>query len=144
MSKPEGTNDGATLAACCAHDRRKSFELQANESSLLVTGTVEAMRPLDRGRHPGPCGTDPRTKFVSSTRHPSWPICSRSGKRSARGSRAVKACGSIRQPRRKSDVLKRAIRPYTITRKTAPFAVSDGGGPYLGHNGDTPDHRENG
>ena len=41
-----GGNEGATLAACFAHVRRRFYELHVNESSQLATQTVMMMAAL--------------------------------------------------------------------------------------------------
>jgi hypothetical protein len=159
LGKPEGTNEGATLAGCWAHVRRKFFELQASESSPLATRTVEAMRPpwaIEDIR-----GRTAQTRADIRRQH-SAPIVADLfalwEKELPRLSGKSKLAEAIRYARSRRDVLERflddgrieidsniverAIRPHTITRKNALFAGSDGGGRTWGHHGDAPDHRQ--
>ena len=46
LVKGSGGNDGATLAACFAHVRRRFYELHVNESSHLATQTITTMTAL--------------------------------------------------------------------------------------------------
>jgi hypothetical protein len=46
LAKGSGGNDGATLAACFAHVRRRFYELHVNESSHLATQTITTMAAL--------------------------------------------------------------------------------------------------
>ena len=46
LAKGSGGNDGATLAACFAHVRRRFYELHVNESSHLATQTITIMAAL--------------------------------------------------------------------------------------------------
>ena len=146
LGKSDGANDGATLAGCWAHVRRKFFELHVNESSPLATRTVEAMALLwiveddIRGRD-APVRADIR-------RQQSTPIVAQlfalwekelprlSGK--SKLAEAIRYALSRRVVLERflgdgrieidSNIVERAIRPQTITRKNALFAGSDGGG----------------
>jgi transposase len=144
--KPEGADDGATLAGCCAHVCRKFFELHASESPPLATRTVEALRPLwaieDDIR-----GRAAQTR-ANIRRQRSAPIVADLfalwEKELPRFSGKSKLAEAIRYALSRrvvlerflsdgrieidSNIVERAIRPHTITRKNALFAGSDGGG----------------
>jgi transposase len=146
LAKPDRATTPVTLAGCWAHVRRKFYELHDDGSSPFATRTVEAMAPLwgiedsVRGRNP-----QDRANLRQSQ---SAPIVAElfalwenelpriSGKsrlaeaiRYAIGRRAVLerflVDGRIEID---SNIVERAIRPQTITRKNALFAGSDGGG----------------
>ncbi len=146
LARVERGNDAMTLAGCWAHVRRKFYELHVNESSKLATRTVEAMVPLwaleDAVR-----GQDPQTR--ANLRHQqSAPIVAElfamwetelprlSGK--SKLAEAIRYALSRRQTLERfladgrievdSNIVERAIRPQTITRKNSIFAGSDGGG----------------
>jgi transposase len=58
LARSAGANEGATLAACFAHVRRRFYELHVNDSSRLATQFVATMAGLweieadIRGRDP--------------------------------------------------------------------------------------------
>jgi len=46
VARPDRGNDGALLAGCWAHSRRRFYELHANDSSKVATATIEKMGAL--------------------------------------------------------------------------------------------------
>jgi transposase len=140
------SNETVTLAGCWAHLRRRFYELHLNGSSRLATQTVTTMAEL--WKIEGDIrGLAPQRAWppVSIGLPPLWPSCSISGKTElSRISGKSKLAEAIRYAtsRRKvlecfltdgrveidSNIVERAIRPQTITRKNALFAGSDGGG----------------
>lgn len=146
-AKRADSGEKALLLACCwAHLRRRFYELHVAGSSSLATATVERMKDLwlveDQVR-----GTTPDDRSATR-RQSSAPIVAElfalwekelsliSGKsklaehiRYALERRAsfelFLADGRVEID---SNIVERAIRPQTITRKNALFAGSDGGG----------------
>ena len=146
LAQSGGANDGVTLAACFAHVRRKFYELHANGSSELATETVTTMAKLwqieddVRGQAP-----EARVKArqedsatVVADLFAMWE------KELPRISEKSKLAEAIRYALARrvalerfladgrieinSNIVERAIRPQTITRKNSLFAGSDGGG----------------
>ncbi|MEY9393545.1 hypothetical protein ABIF93_011866 [Bradyrhizobium japonicum] len=140
------SDDGITLAGCWSHSRRKFYELHVAGSSEVATATLERMAKLwqvektVRGQSPDA----PRCRAPASLRG-----CRRRSLRSlaadlAADLRQIKLAEAIRYAvsRRAiferflldgrieldSNIVERAIRPQTITRKNSLFAGSDGGG----------------
>ncbi len=146
LADPARSEAPMTLAACWAHLRRKFYELHVAGSSQTATWTVERMAALwhleaeIRGR-PAEARQAARQKTAA-------PIVAELFERwlaeLARIPRKAKTAEVIRYalPRRAdlehflhdgrveldSNIVERAIRPQTITRKNALFAGSDGGG----------------
>jgi transposase len=146
LAKIDGGNDRVTLAGCWSHVRRRFFELHVNATSRLATHTVEAMTPLwhieaeVRGQNPDCRRTarQERSRSIVDALFTSWerelPRLSGKSKlaeaiRYALGRRAALERflddGRIEID---SNIVERAIRPQTITRKNSIFAGSDGGG----------------
>lgn len=50
FARPERGNDGALLAGCWAHGRRRFYELHANDSSKVATATIERWAHFGRSR----------------------------------------------------------------------------------------------
>lgn len=146
LAGPERGNDGAMLAGCWAHSRRKFYELHAAGSSRVATVTVERMAELwqveekVRGQCPQARVTARQQTSVAIVAnlfalwHESLPRISRKSKlaeaiRYAISRRAIferfLTNGRIEID---SNIVERAIRPQTITRKNSLFAGSDGGG----------------
>lgn len=146
LGKQSGANDAVTLAGCWAHARRKFFDLHASDASPFASAVVKAMAPLwtieedIRGHH---------AKLRASVRaERSRPIVTElfnmldrelprlSGK--SKLAEAIRYTLSRRVALERflvdgrieidSNIVERAIRPQTITRKNALFAGSDGGG----------------
>ena len=134
------------LAACFAHDRRRFFELHGNESSRLATQTITTMAALWKVEE-DIRGKDPATR-VKARQERSAAIVARlfdlwetelprlSGK--SKLAEAIRYATSRRLALERfltdgrieidSNIVERAIRPQTITRKNALFAGSHGGG----------------
>ncbi|HTN63122.1 MAG TPA: IS66 family transposase [Devosia sp.] len=146
LAKADRTATPVTLAGCWAHVRRKFYELHADASSPFATRTVETMASL-WAIEEAVRGCSPQER-VNMRQDQSVPIVAElftrwdrelprlSGKsrlaeaiRYATSRRAVLdrflADGRIEID---SNIVERAIRPQTITRKNALFAGSDGGG----------------
>jgi transposase len=146
LARPAGANEGVRLAACFAHVRRRFYELHVNESSHLATQTVTTMAELwaieaeIRGLDP-----DTRVKArlersaaIVATLFDLWEkeLPRLSGK--SKLAEAIRYALSRRTALERfltdgrieidSNIVERAIRPQTITRKNALFAGSHGGG----------------
>ena len=145
LARPGG-NDAVTLAGCWAHVRRKFYELHIAGGSELATSTIKRMSYLwkveenARGKPP-----DAR---VAARRETATAIVADlfelwenalpriSGK--SKLAEAIRYAISRRATLERflndgrveidSNIVERAIRPQTITRKNALFAGSDGGG----------------
>ena len=146
LAKGPCANDGVTLAACFAHVRRRFYELHVNESSRLATQTITTMAALWKVEE-DIRGKDPATR-VKARQERSAVIVARlfdlwetelprlSGK--SKLAEAIRYAISRRAALERflsdgrveidSNIVERAIRPQTITRKNALFAGSAGGG----------------
>jgi transposase len=146
LARSAGANEGVTLAACFAHVRRRFYELHVNESSRLATQTITTMAGLWE-IEADIRGQDPETR-VKARQEKSAAIVSRlfhlweqelprlSGK--SKLAEAIRYATSRRLALERfltdgrieidSNIVERAIRPQTITRKNALFAGSHGGG----------------
>jgi transposase len=146
LAKGGGENDGVTLAACFAHVRRRFYELHVNESSRLATQTITTMTALWKVEE-DIRGKDPATR-VKARQERSAAVVARlfelwetelprlSGK--SKLAEAIRYAISRRAALERflsdgrveidSNIVERAIRPQTITRKNALFAGSAGGG----------------
>jgi transposase len=140
------SNETVTLAGCWAHLRRRFYELHLNGSSRLAT---QPRQPWPRfGRLKVTSAAVPRQRRMAARQQRSAAIVAElfnlwemelpriSGKsklaeaiRYATSRRKVLECfltdGRVEID---SNIVERAIRPQTITRKNALFAGSDGGG----------------
>lgn len=138
--------NGLRLAGCWAHLRRRFFDLHANGESVIATATVEQMKSLwaveDNARGQSPearlAMRRATTVGVVQTLFDLWerelPRISGKSKlaeaiRYARSHRAALLLfledGRVEID---SNIVERAIRPQTITRKNSLFAGSVGGG----------------
>jgi transposase len=146
LARSAGANEGVTLAACFAHVRRRFYELHVNESSRLATQTITTMAGLWE-IEADIRGQNPETR-VKARQEKSAAIVSRlfhlweqelprlSGK--SKLAEAIRYATSRRLALERfltdgrieidSNIVERAIRPQTITRKNALFAGSHGGG----------------
>jgi hypothetical protein len=147
LTKEGGANDGVTLAACFAHVRSARFyELHVNESSHLATQTITTMAALWKVEE-DIRGKDPATR-VKARQKKYAAIVARlfelwetelprlSGK--SKLAEAIRYAISRRTALERflsdgrveidSNIVERAIRPQTITRKNALLAGSAGGG----------------
>ena len=141
-----GSNDGPRLAGCWAHSRRRFYKLHAAGDSRVATTTVERMADLwkleaeVRGKSP--------EERAAARQAASAPIVAELfllwQKTLPRISGKSKLAEALRYAiaRREiferfvsdglieldSNIVERAIRPQTITRKNSLFAGSDGGG----------------
>lgn len=146
LGKASGANDAMTLAGCWAHARRKFFDLHASDGSPFAGAVVTAMAPLwsieDDIR-----GHDPDLRAAIRAEK-SAPIVSTVlamlDRELPRISGKSKLAEAIRYTLARravlerflvdgrieidSNIVERAIRPQTITRKNSLFAGSDGGG----------------
>ena len=146
IAQKENTNGGAILAGCWAHLRRKFYDLHVSDALPAATTTVEMMKDLwrveedVRGQAPE---IRARVRQENSARIVAdlfklWEVTL------PRISGKSKLAEAIRYAVRRraafevflqnglaeidSNVVERAIRPQTITRKNSMFAGSDGGG----------------
>jgi transposase len=146
LVKAAGANDGVTLAACFAHVRRRFYELHINESSQLATQTVTIMAELwaieaaIRGQDPASRATmrQEKSAAIVTALFDLWEneLPRLSGK--SKLAEAIRYALSRRAALERfltdgrieidSNIVERAIRPQTITRKNALFAGSHGGG----------------
>jgi transposase len=146
LAQSAGANDGVILAACFAHVRRKFYELHVNGSSELATATVTTMARLwqieDDVRGQAPelrvRARQENSATVVADLFDMWE------KELPRISGKSKLAEAIRYALARrvalerfladgrieidSNIVERAIRPQTITRKNSLFAGSDGGG----------------
>ncbi len=146
LARAERGSDAVTLAGCWAHVRRKFFELHVSEGSTLATKTIERMVPLWAVEE-AVRGQSPQVR-AELRQQQSAPIVAElfslwekqlprlSGK--SKLAEAIRYALSRRQALERfladgrieidSNIVERAIRPQTITRKNSIFAGSDGGG----------------
>jgi transposase len=146
LLRKDGGNDGPRLAGCWAHSRRRFYELHAAGDSRVATTTVERMADLWKleaeVRSQSPEARAVARQAVSA------PIVAElftlwqqtlpriSGK--SKLAEAIRYAIARRQIFERfltdglveldSNIVERAIRPQTITRKNSLFAGSDGGG----------------
>ncbi len=146
LAQSAGANDGVTLAACFAHVRRKFYELHANGSSELATQTVTTMAKLWqieddlRGQAPE-ARVKARQENSATVVGNLFAIWEKELPRISGKSKLAEAIRYALARRSalerfladgrieiNSNIVERAIRPQTITRKNSLFAGSDGGG----------------
>jgi transposase len=146
LVRKDGGNDGPRLAGCWAHSRRRFYELHAAGDSQVATATVERMTDLwkleARVRGQNPAARAAARQAISA------PIVAElftlwqqtlpriSGK--SKLAEAIRYAIARREIFERfltdglveldSNIVERAIRPQTITRKNSLFAGSDGGG----------------
>ena len=141
-----GSNEVMALAGCWAHLRRRFYELHINGSSQIATQTITTMAELwkieeeIRGRDPARRLTARRDRSAAivADLFKLWEteLPRISGK--SKLAEAIRYATSRREALGRflldgrveidSNIVERAIRPQTITRKNALFAGSDGGG----------------
>jgi transposase len=146
LARPDRGNDAVTLVGCWAHVRRKFYELHIAGSSKLATATIERMTLLWEVEG-AVRGKDPNAR-VAARQETSVAIVAELFKlwqdALARISGKSKLAEAIRyaisrramlerfltdgRVETDSNIVERAIRPQTITRKNSLFAGSDGGG----------------
>src|SRR6516165_7506139 len=146
LARSAGANEGVMLAACFAHVRRRFYELHVNESSQIATQTITTMAGLweieadIRGRDPETRmkARQEKSAAIVATLFDLWhkELLRLSGK--SKLAEAIRYATSRRAALERflsdgrieidSNIVERAIRPQTITRKNALFAGSHGGG----------------
>jgi transposase len=138
--------NGLRLAGCWAHLRRRFFDLHANGESLVASATVEQMKMLwaveddVRGQSPEARLAARRAASVNIVQS-LFDLWERELPRISGKSKLAEAIRYARSHRAKlllfledgrveidSNIVERAIRPQTITRKNSLFAGSAGGG----------------
>ena len=146
IAKKEHANTGAILAGCWAHLRRKFYDLHVSDALPAATTTVERMKELwaveddIRGLAPEhrAKSRQERSAHIVADLFKLWEATL------PRVSGKSKMANAIRYALKRRDafevflhsgladidsnVVERAIRPQTITRKNSLFAGSDGGG----------------
>ena len=146
LARADRGNDPVTLAGCWAHVRRKFYELHVSEGSKLATTTIERMVPLwaveeaVRGQSPQARANrrQEQSARIVAELFALWEkqLPRLSGK--SKLAEAIRYALSRRRALERfladgrieidSNIVERAIRPQTITRKNSIFAGSDGGG----------------
>ena len=141
-----GANETVALAGCWAHLRRRFYELHVNGSSRIATQTVSTMAELwaveeaIRGKDPATRARarQERSAALVAELFKLWEteLPRISGK--SKLAEAIRYATSRRAVLERflvdgrveidSNIVERAIRPQTITRKNSLFAGSDGGG----------------
>ncbi|WP_439371730.1 IS66 family transposase [Bradyrhizobium sp. DASA03120] len=139
-------NDGITLAGCWSHSRRKFYELHVAGSSEVATATVERMARLwqveksVRGQNPDTrvAARQQASAAVVADLFDLWQQTLRRISGKSKLAEAIRYAVSRRAIFERfltdgrieldSNIVERAIRPQTITRKNSLFAGSDGGG----------------
>ncbi|AMY71343.1 putative transposase protein [Frigidibacter mobilis] len=143
LIRKDGGNDGPRLAGCWAHSRRRFFELHAAGASEIATATVERMTELwkleaeVRGQSPearaaarqavsAPIVADLFTLWQQTLPRISGKSKLAEALRYAITRREIferfLTDGLVELD---SNIVERAIRPQTITRKNSLFAGSD-------------------
>ncbi len=138
--------NGLRLAGCWAHLRRRFFDLHVNGESLVATATVERMKHLwaveDKVRGQPPEARLAARKATSADIvRALFDLWERELPRISGKSKLAEAIRYARSHRTvlerfledgrveiDSNIVERAIRPQTITRKNSLFAGSAGGG----------------
>jgi transposase len=146
LARPDRSNDAVMLAGCWSHVRRRFYELHVNDSSELATATIERMTQLweveanVRGKEPEVRAAARKETAVAivADLFGLWQdaLPRISGK--SKLAEAIRYAISRRATLERflndgrieidSNIVERAIRPQTITRKNSLFAGSDGGG----------------
>lgn len=146
LARPDRGNDAVTLAGCWSHIRRRFYELHVSDSARVATATVERMAGLwdvearVRGQAPDvrlAARQDVSAGIVADLFRLWQETLPRiSGK--SKLAEAIRYAISRRAALERfltdgrveidSNIVERAIRPQTITRKNALFAGSIGGG----------------
>jgi transposase len=146
LIRKDGGNDGPRLAGCWAHSRRRFYELHTAGDSQVATTTVERMAELWK-LEAEVRGQSPKAR-ATARQAISAPIVAElfalwqqtlpriSGK--SKLAEAIRYAIARREVFERfltdglieidSNIVERAIRPQTITRKNSLFAGSDGGG----------------
>ena len=146
LGQDRGDNDAVTLAGCWAHARRKFFDLHASDGSPFAGAVVKAMAPLwaieeDIRGHGAKLRASTRTERSRPIVTDLFAMLDRELPRLSGKSKLAEIIRYVLSRRAAlerfladgrieidSNIVERAIRPQTITRKNALFAGSDGGG----------------
>lgn len=146
LARPDRGNDAVTLAGCWSHVRRRFYELHVADSSKLATATIERMTQLweveenARGKEPDvrAAARQETAAAIVADLFRLWQdaLPRISGK--SKLAEAIRYAISRRATLERflsdgrieidSNIVERAIRPQTITRKNSLFAGNDGGG----------------
>lgn len=146
VARPDRRNDGALLAGCWAHSRRRFYELHANDSSKVATATIEKMGALwsieEKVRGQGPdvrvAARQDASAAVVADLYKLWQdtLSRISGK--SKLAEAIRYALNRREAFEQflhdgrieidSNIVERAIRPQAIVRKNSLFAGNAGGG----------------
>ncbi len=146
LARPDRGNDAVTLAGCWAHVRRKFYELHVNGSSEVATATIERMTQLWQVEE-NVRGQEPEARAITRQAasaaiiadlfklwHETLPRISGKSKLAEAIRYAISRRATLERflsdgrIEIDSNIVERAIRPQTITRKNSLFAGSDGGG----------------
>ncbi|WP_407193085.1 IS66 family transposase [Bradyrhizobium sp. STM 3566] len=145
LARSDRGNDGVTLARCWSHCRRKFYELHVAGSSEVATATVERMARLwqvektVRGQRPDArvAARQQASAAIVADLFDFWQRTLRRISGKSKLAEAIRYAVSRRAIFERfltdgrieldSNIVERAIRPQTITRKNL-FAGSDGGG----------------
>jgi len=141
-----GSNETITLAGCWAHVRRKFYELHVGGINHAATASVKAMTELwkvedeIRGKDANirAAARQERSAAIVASLFEIWEkeLAKVSGK--SKTAEAIRYARTRRESLERfltdgrieidSNIVERAIRPQTITRKNSLFAGSEGGG----------------
>jgi transposase len=146
LARADRGNDAVTLAGCWAHVRRRFYDLHVSDSSEVATATIERMTRLwqveenVRGKEPEARANarqaGPAAIIVDLFKlwHDTLPRISGKSKLAEAIRYAISRRATLERflsdgrIEIDSNIVERAIRPQTITRKNSLFAGSDGGG----------------
>ncbi|RVK04548.1 IS66 family transposase [Sinorhizobium meliloti] len=146
VARPDRGNDGALLAGCWAHSRRRFYELHASDSSKVATATIEKMGALwaieekVRGQSPDRrvAARQETSAAIVADLYKLWrdtlPRISGKSKLAEAIRYALNRRETFEQFLRDgrieidSNIVERAIRPQAIVRKNSLFAGNAGGG----------------
>jgi transposase len=141
-----GVNGGIRLAGCWSHVRRYFYDLHVNNSSVVATQTVERMAELwhhenaVRGQSPAARAEHrlAHDQAIVSDLFKLWETTLPQISQKSSLAKAINYALKRRDILERfmfdgrieldSNIVERAIRPQTITRKNSLFAGSDGGG----------------
>ncbi|MCP1838994.1 hypothetical protein ACVIHI_008088 [Bradyrhizobium sp. USDA 4524] len=148
LARSDRGNDGITLAGCWSHCRRKFYELHVAGSSEGATATVERMAKLwqiektVRGQSPDArvAARQQASAAIVADLFDLWQQTLRRISGKSKLAEAIRYAVSRRAIFERfltdgrieldSNIVERAIRPQTITRKNSLFAGSDVGASY--------------
>jgi transposase len=146
LARPDRGNDAVTLAGCWSHIRRRFYELHVSDSAKVATVTIERMTGLwDVEAHVRGHAPDVRraarqdtSSAIVADLFKLWQDTLPRISRKSKLAESIRYAVSRRPVLERflsdgrieidSNIVERAIRPQTITRKNALFAGSIGGG----------------